>query len=385
MNNKKQSAEKEDIFHFISELKRISSKTHDKQHKKSISIKPKISYQNTFIIEYASDMNPNLDYSYLIKILKKYGLEPGSDPHANHLFGIISSKYYNTKFYILNNFQFVRVISDKYSLYFNLQLFFPEHYRKCYPNSFLLSNETKYIDIKHKIYIARPISAWSGKDIIIIENEKSFEDAKKLLKQTQYSSGISLTEYVSDLVKFNERKMHLRAYFCITLVNNVFKTYLLNTGGIYIAKEKYQNGEWNNKDIHDTHFGNTGIPLFYPDNLYNNTQPAIKHTDWNIIYENMRENLLYISEIALTNIYKYANSQNAYEVFGCDFFIRDDLKTFLIEINSKNVGYKATEKINKKYFDWIDDIVIKPCIFPNLKIQERPETIPIITKELLNY
>ena len=38
-------------------------------------------------------------------------------------------------------------------------------------------------DIKNKIYIARPISAWSGKDIIIINSKYELANAKKLLLQ----------------------------------------------------------------------------------------------------------------------------------------------------------------------------------------------------------
>lgn len=387
--NIKMSKVSKDFKSFLCELKQSTIKEEkqgeQEKYNKNDILQPIIKYNNTFVIEYASNMNPNLDYTYLIKLLKQYGLKQSNNPNENHLFGIISPSFFSTKFYLLNNFQFVRSISDKFSLYFNLKLLFSNYYNQNYPESFLLTSEHTFSDLQNKVYISRPISAWSGKDIIIIDSEYQLKKAQKLLLESRYASGISLTEYVSNLVRFQGRKMHLRVYYCMTLINNVFNAYLLDAGGIYTAKKVYKNAEWDNTDIHDTHFGNTGVHLFFPEDLYNNTDPKISKIEWQIIYDNMKKNIEYVSMIALANVYKYTNSKNAWEVFGIDFFIRDDLSTFIIEINSKNVGYKATEKINKYYFDWINDIVIKPTLFPYIDIEQRPCTTSIITKTILEY
>jgi hypothetical protein len=367
---------------FLKELNNLSTKRRDKSSPEDTKIK----YNNTFVIEYEHNQNPSLDYTNLIKILTQNGLKQSFNPRENHILGIITSKYYETKFLLLNNFQFVKDISDKYTLYINLQTFFPDHYNKNYPKSFLLTEKTTFTDLDNKIYISRPIAEYAGNNITIISNEKELENAKKLMLNSRYSSGLSLTEYVSNLVKYKGRKMHLRAYCCITLINNVFNSYLLDVGGIYLAKDKYKNADWYNMDIHDTHLSTSGMSVYFPDDLYNNnTEPIITSKEWNIIYDNMKENLKYVSMCAFNNFFKYLNSENAWEVFGVDFFIRDDLSTFIIEINAKNVGYKETKNLMKPYWDWINDICIKPILFPYLKIEPTPSNKSIYTSSILNY
>ena len=57
-----------------------------------------------------------------------------------------------------------------------------------------------------------------------------------------------------------------------------------------------------------------------------------------------------------------------------------------MEINDRFIGYQcADDKLFKKYFDWIDNTVIKPCLFPNLKITTNMSTTSIYTCEILNY
>jgi hypothetical protein len=379
-----ESRQSHDLSIFNKNLIKISDKS---------SLSKKIhKFSNTFVVEHTLK-NPDLDYTYLIKILKDYGLKQSKDPNDNHLFGIISYKFYNTNFYLLNEFQFIDSIENKFSLYLNLKLYFPEFFKKTYPDSFNLQLHHQWDKIKKKIYIARPIEGMAGKDISIIYDHATFEDAKKKLLNPQYS-GVSLTEYVQNPLLINGKKLHLRAYFLITLINNVFNSYLLDLGAIIIAKENYKNDDWNNKDIHDTHFSNTRIGLYFPNDLYGNTNANINNDkDFEIIYKNMKESLKYITKIAFNNIYQYETAINTWEIYGVDFMVRDDLSVFVIEINARFVGYGSFGEIeksrkintNKIYFDWINETVIKPCIFPNLNIVKNRSTDPIFTSKVINY
>jgi hypothetical protein len=351
--------------------------------------KNNIKYSNTFVIEY-SLMNPGLEYDNLIKILEGYGMVKSNNPMQNHLFGIIDYKFYNSEFYLLNGLQFIDSIKDKYSLYLNLQLHFPEHYYKTYPHSFLLTANTKWTDIQKKpdnVFIARPINSDQGKDIVKVWNNDTLDKAKELLYINKYVNGISLTEYIINPLLYNGRKMHLRAYMAFTLINNEFKTYLLDVAKIFIAKNKYENEDWNNNDIHDTHFTNSGISMNFPDVINEDDKftPKITKKEADIIIENIKECIYHISKIAVSNIYNYSNSKNSYEVFGIDVLVKDDLSVFIIEINAKFAGYKSATTIFERYFNWINEIVIKPCLFPNLETIKTSATTPIYSTKFRNY
>lgn len=363
------------------QLEKLSSRQTQKYNKNTDNLK----YTNTFVIEYSS-RNPLLNYDYLIKKLESYGLKQSKEPKANHLFGIISNKFYETNFNLLNNFQLTKYIEDKFNLFVNMEMYFTEFYNKNYPKSFMLLQYHKWEDLKNELYIARPIEGEAGHDIIVIDNKANFQKTQKILMNPKYS-GISLTQYVKNPLLFNGHKMHLRVYFAITLINNVFNSYLLDEGCIYIAKNKYKNEDWNNKDIHDTHFGNSRRALYFPDDLYKNTKIQ-NETSYQIIYNKMCEHLEYVSKIASINIYQYETTKNTFEVFGIDFLIKDDLTVFIMELNARYVGYEAAknnEHLIHKYFDWIDDIAIKPCLFPNLEIIKSRSNTSIYTCKILNY
>lgn len=356
-----------------------------------------IKYSNTFVIENKYLYYIGLNYDRLIKILESYGLKKSNDPKQNHLFGIIDNKFYNSQFFLLNKFQFNESFEDKYSLYLNLKLHFPKHYYENYPNSFMLSATTSWNDINKgnetNVFIARPINSNKGEDIIKIWNEDTLNKAKKLLYNDKYVKGVSLTEYITNPLLYNGRKMHLRAYMLMTLINNEFKSYLLDVSKIFIAKQKYKNEDWNNEDIHDTHFSNSGISYNFPDVIYenkknktdNNFTPQISKKEVDIIIKNIRECISYISRIAISNIYHYFNTKNTYEVFGIDVLVKDDLSVFIIEINGWSTGYNSAASIFERYFDWIHETTIKPCLFPHLETATTFGTTPIYSSKLKNY
>ena len=383
---------KTDVLKFKKELNSIVNFT--KKDKTSYKIdkhidnlqKKNIKYSNTFVIE-KSAWYPGIKYDKLIKILKEYGLKQSSDPNENHLFGIINSKFYQTEFLILNGFQFIDVFENKYSLYLNLHLFFPIHYNNTYPQSFSLKPTTTWNDIKKKnnVYIARPIDSGCGIDIIKVYDEQTLQMAKKLLYNDKYINGISITEYITNPMLYEGRKMHLRAYMLFTMINNQFNSYLFKTMKLFTAKDKYKNEDWNNIDIHDTHFKNSGILSSFDSKIFHKLTPKITNSENDIITNNIKNCILHISKLAISNIYQYSGCKNAYEIYGIDILIKDDLSVFIIEINGKLTGYNSSEYLYDDYFKWIADTVIKPCLFPHLEIEQRPETTPIYSAKLLNY
>jgi hypothetical protein len=174
----------------------------------------------------------------------------------------------------------------------------------------------------------------------------------------------------------------------MTLINNEFNSYLLDVSKIFIAKHKYKNEDWNNEDFHDTHFSNSGISYNFPDVVYENENkftPHITEKEADIIIKNIRECINYISKIAISNIYHYFNTKNTYEVFGIDVLVKDDLSVFIIEINGRFTGYNSAASIFERYFNWIHETVVKPCLFPQLETLKTLETTPIYSAKIKNY
>jgi hypothetical protein len=384
-----------DVFKFKKELQKIIKQSNnvkrdeakDKTKEDQISMlqKKDIKYSNTFVIE-KSAWYPGIKYDKLIKILIDLGLKKSDDPKANHLFGIINSKFYQTDFFILNGFQFIDIFTNKYSLFLNLQLYFPTHYNSTYPKSFLLKPITMWNDIKNinTVYIARPIDSSCGIDIIKVYDQQTLSKTKQLLYNDKYINGISMTEYITNPMLYEGRKMHIRAYMLFSLINKEFKSYLFDTMKLFTAKDKYKNEDWNNENIHDTHFKNSGILSSFDSKIFQKLTPKITNNDKDKIIANIKNCILYISKIAISNIQLYSGCKNAYEVYGIDILIKDDLSVFVMEINGKLTGYDGSEYLYDNYYKWITETVIKPCLFPHLEIEQRSDTTPIYYTKLLN-
>ena len=115
-------------------------------------------------------------------------------------------------------------------------------------NSFFLTSNTNWNDInkghkekKHYVLIARPIEGLQGIDIIKVWNEDTLNKAKELLYNDKYAQGVSLTEYITNPLLYNGKKMHLRAYMLMTLIKNEYNSYLLEVSEIFTATKKYKN------------------------------------------------------------------------------------------------------------------------------------------------
>lgn len=110
--------------------------------------------------------------------------------------------------------------------------------------------------------------------------------------------------------------------------------------------------------------------------------------DFDIIYNNARMLCKEVAKIAVANVYHYSNTKNTWQIFGIDLLIKDDFNVFIMEINGTLTGYKnfnSNKKLEKPYFDWIRDIVVKPVLFPHLEIPQIPCNIPLYEAVINNY
>jgi hypothetical protein len=158
-------------------------------------------------------------------------------------------------------------------------------------------------DIKNinTVYIARPIDSSCGIDIIKVYDQQTLSKTKQLLYNDKYINGISMTEYITNPMLYEGRKMHIRAYMLFSLINKEFKSYLFDTMKLFTAKDKYKNEDWNNEDIHDTHFKNSGILSSFDSKIFQKLTPKITNNDKDKIIANIKNCILYISKIAISN------------------------------------------------------------------------------------
>jgi len=211
------------------------------------------------------------------------------------------------------------------------------------------------------VYIVRPVGvgAFSGKDIFIVYNKKTLDDSKRIIGK--YENTI-ISEYVTNPMLFEGRKFHLRTYFLIATINGKYKTHFYDLYELFTAEKQYNNNDFLDKDIHDTHFKSTPRDIQCPYDL----EPELQKIFNEYIYPKMQDCMLYISKMMEKYTIPYPQSKNAFEVFGCDFLVKDNYDVVLMEINDKTgfTMHKIEKKIefSKRYFDVINDLIIQPYL-----------------------
>jgi hypothetical protein len=333
-----------------------------------------------------------LNEKILINIFAKLNINRSVNPNKKHLFGFsVNKNFFNTKFVMQDRFNNRIDVVDKLKLYLNCKKYFPIIYKKYLPDSRQLTYDSKINWGKNIVYLAKPVQERAGKGIIYLTDNKSLDYAKKQLKNNNGS--FILSQYIINPLLFRGKKMHVRAYLLFTLINNVFKTYLLKDGEIITAKKPYKPNEFNNLDIHDTHGKSTDDFYIFPEDLIK--YKSIPNMEiYEKIYDEMRNSLNMVSRIAAMNFISYTNADNSYNIFGMDYIITDDYNVKIIEINDIHTGYGnintdinnfTYNKIQTKYWNWVKECVILPTLNYNyIPNRNDKSNIPITTFYILN-
>lgn len=245
---------------------------------------------------------------------------------------------------------------------------------------------------KNKILILRPIGegASCGRGIYMSSNPIEFEQAHQNIlaegKDIRLKSIIA-SEYIMNPLLLQGKKFHIRMFFLVRTGPDFpesFRWDLWPRGRIVTAKLPYQNSDWHNKDIHDTHSESTPYNMWYPEDLPDPTRSSE-------IYQKMKVTLSAVADIMYRNrVGPYPESRNAFEVFGCDFLVTSDYRVILIEINDR-VGYRnisepifhgvpynftpfsqhwypdgkyTFDNFSQDYFTWLFYFVYKPLFMP---------------------
>ena len=120
---------------------------------------------------------------------------------------------------------------------------------------------------------------------------------------------------------------------------------------LHLDMETYQQSNWNNPDIHDTHLKSSDRDWFFPDDFTNSnitnpeTNPGKNQSEMipDIINQN-RVILTAVAKLLSETVELYDNVKNGFNVFGVDLMITSDsrgnAKVVLLECNSEGT-YKT--------------------------------------------
>lgn len=311
-------------------------------------------------------------------------------------------------------------ITNKSQMYNNIKTLYPQLIKnEIVPETWItdLENQLKSIEVSDKNpIIVKPVgdSACSGVGIQIftdvnkaINKIKSHNEPE--LQHSEYTYEVS--RYISDVMTFEGKKFHLRTYLLIfpRFINDnnksgEFRVYNKNSkvGGqsnknqkadmiewelwddckILTAKEKYiLNGDYSNKNIHDTHAESTSRDLFFKSDAHiicedlTNNAPNISDFTRKV-FDQMNTICQSLVDIVKDKIRLFPETTDGFEVFGIDFLIRkgNDCRVVLVEANDR-VGMSRVphlENVSKeeqqivyadfsaRYYQWVFDKAINP-------------------------
>ncbi len=291
-------------------------------------------------------------------------------------------KYYNMKIPLKNGINDKKILSIKYKNELNI-LMDNNKLKKYKPATYNIDISKKDInDLEqykklfdnNKVYICKIANMGMGINIQIVQTYNEFlkflisfiELLKKKphLKMTDFVLQEYITNPLLITINGNKYKFHIRHYF---IYHHKYACYM-KKAKFTIAKKPFVNTNYNDKDIHDTHFhGKLGY--IWPNDAHI-PDDKMKLIDKQIddFYRN------------LVKVYKpscYPENKECFEIFGCDFMITNDYKLIVIEINFKigmsKIINNITAEINKDIFNSLMYYVVDK-LYPPKNKQSDPKT-----------
>jgi hypothetical protein len=196
--------------------------------------------------------------------------------------------------------------------------------------------------------------ACSGLDIKIVCAAGDYEAAAEYYRAKQQAFGkvfnktmkyyqTIVSEYITKPMLLHGRKMHLRLCAISTteyLIDGSPVFDFAPVGELLLARLPYIAEDWQNKDIHDTHFSSTGADYMYPD--------AFPRPDILPAFRKWLEELAGAIKKFLRPE-SYPQARASYMVYGLDIMFWEDGRPVLIEINDRP-GLTSHGK-NEKFYD----------------------------------
>ena len=184
----------------------------------------------------------------------------------------------------------------------------------------------KSLFTNNKVWIFKPTAGFSGVMIEIFSDFNEFYKYCKNLKNkyihkwSKITSNEKLTlgnnykwvlqEYIQNPTLIKEKKFHFRVYFLYFYKNQKkYGYWIKDLIPIYLAKNKYKNLDFLNKDIHDTHYQSSEEYLLLNED--------IKDLNIENIYTQIHNILIDLFKVFNPRCFK--ENKYCFELFGIDF------------------------------------------------------------------
>lgn len=243
--------------------------------------------------------------------LEKYGMKESSNFPVDFVFLSGQYAYYrnyiNLKKSLLTNLIEYPNITDKSKLY---EKFKGESFIK---DSITITDKIPELPSSF-LKILKPVDGFGGKDIRIVETREEIEE---WMKKYKYSKWV-LQDYVKEPALIDGHKFHLRVFVLVIGT----RVYVCNKSIFVTSNKPYKSDNWNDTDIHDTHFKSTAKFQYYPETLPDGWK---RKTEIKDIFK------IVLKDIKLKPDW---NSKNSYYIFGADVMF-EKRKPNLIEFNKR--------------------------------------------------
>jgi hypothetical protein len=222
----------------------------------------------------------------------------------------------------------------------------------------LFSNQSN----QSNIWIIKKNNLMAGLGNFIVKDYEEFIEVTKKLK-----SGFIINKYMTNPLLVDGRKFHLRM-FMINFVdkNKVTRTWFSRYGRILTAKEKYENDDYLNPLIHDSHLKTTDKERNFPNDFSKEFNPMLTRR----VFVKMKEIIKYIT--TFQNLYNYSETENGYAINGCDFMISNEESGYevkLLEINDQT-GFPHFTKQKYLFNNIYNEIFTKVFNLKPIKVKE---------------
>lgn len=183
-----------------------------------------------------------------------------------------------------------------------------------------------------KVWIIKPINSFAGVGNKLIrtfnEFKYYFKQVHKIKLPRKEKDKFVIQEYITNPMLFQGKKFHLRYH--MLCYDNSFMSQ--NTFQVITAKENFRLSDFNNRDIHDSHYDGSLKNVYFPES-FKLSKKKIK-----LIKDQIDD--LSRKLVKIVNFDCYPESKYCYQIFGVDIMILDDFSVKLLEVNNK-LGYKT--------------------------------------------
>jgi hypothetical protein len=296
------------------------------------SIKPSI-IKKTFFVNMAEKSFESDISNYLINI----GYSKSKDFPVDFILLSGDSLYYRNRFNS-NGSNWISLLYGNSKTEITNKILLHKRYEKSkfiIPSTYIVqqNDSIPVLNINETtIKILKPLNGFAGSGIQIV---KTKEDILKWLKENQSQNQSQkykewlLEDYITDPDLKDGYKFHLRVLILLKVKQNKpIEVYISNHKFYTIAKEKYKKDDWQNKNIHDTHYREIKVTTF-PQEL----PDSWSSSDANLAILEMNNMIIELFNNQIDFKPEW-NALNGYEIFGADIMFSNK-QSYLLEINAK--------------------------------------------------